>query len=162
MKIVYRTGDYTDFLVCRSKLEQAGFHVHSDNFESYSVMPYIGLNDGYRIWVADDEFDAAISLLSSSHGIAASDGEAATEEVNSCPQCGADGAIKYVSSVLMPILWIFGALLPPLGRSMLRCSKCGHRYETESQPYMRPYRVLVVIMVALLLLIVAVALLQLK
>ena len=59
MKIVYRTGDYTDFLVCRSKLDQAGLHVHSDNAESYAAMPELGLSDGYRIWVLDEDYDEA-------------------------------------------------------------------------------------------------------
>ena len=64
MKIVFRTGDYPDFLIRKSLLESAGLHVHSDNQESYSAMPEIGFTDGYRLWVPDDEFEEAVTLLS--------------------------------------------------------------------------------------------------
>lgn len=63
MKLVFRTGDYTDFLVRSSLLAAAGMHTHSDNGQSYSVMPELGLTDGYRIWVLDEDYDDAYSLL---------------------------------------------------------------------------------------------------
>lgn len=64
MKLVFRAGDYSEFLVTKSQLEQAGFHVFSDNAQSYSTIPELGLTDGYRLWIADDEYDKAIKLLS--------------------------------------------------------------------------------------------------
>jgi len=64
MKIVFRTGDYPDFLIFRSLLAQAGLHVHSGNAESYTAMSTLGPTDGYHLWVPDDEFEDAVKLLS--------------------------------------------------------------------------------------------------
>lgn len=63
MKLVFRTGDYSDFLVRKSQLEAAGHHVHSDNEQSYGSMIELGLTDGFRLWVIDEEYEAAVALL---------------------------------------------------------------------------------------------------
>jgi len=63
MKIVFRTADYSDFLVRKSQLQAAGFDVFSDNEQSYGSMIELGLTDGYRLWVPDEDFDGAAELL---------------------------------------------------------------------------------------------------
>jgi len=50
MVILFKTSDFGAALVCRAKLEQAGFLVHMDNFNGGCTEPYLGMT-GYHLWV---------------------------------------------------------------------------------------------------------------
>ena len=97
MKVIFQTSDYTDFLVRRSVLEQAGVPAHADGAESLVAMPELGFSEGYRIWVLDDDFDQAHSLLESN----------ATEpSQDNVLQILSLGSIKFSK----PMRWLFVAV----------------------------------------------------
>lgn len=63
MKIVYRTGDYTDALIKKGLLEQAGFLVQMGNQNFGSTEVALGMVDGFTLNVVDDDFDEVSALL---------------------------------------------------------------------------------------------------
>lgn len=67
MKIVYRTGDYTDALIKKGLLEQAGFLVQMGNQNFGSTEVALGMVDGFTLNVVDDDFDEVSSLLAEVH-----------------------------------------------------------------------------------------------
>jgi len=134
MKLIFRTGDYSDFLVRRSLLEQAGLHVHSDNFDSYSAMPELGLSDGYRLWIVDEEYDEAVSLLTKvNEDCRVGEGQAGegTGDFIACPKCGSAQTVLYGAFSFVPLLWFFGFLIPaPIGNRRV-CRSCGEKFKVE-------------------------------
>jgi transcription elongation factor Elf1 len=140
VKLVFRTGDYSDFLVRSSILEAAGLHVHSDNAQSYSAMPELGLTDGYRLWVLDDDFDEAYEILKG-EPFKPELPEIEEDKIHSCTACGSSSVVRYRSIVWLPVMWALGLLLAAPGGNMRKCQDCGHSYKTKGPALTRPLKI---------------------
>ena len=152
MKLLFRTSDYSDFLIRRSVLESAGLHVHADNFESYSAMPELGMSDGYRLWVLDDDYDQGLRLLDESAGESDLPGEfieTDIDRIDSCPKCGSSDVIRYRKFSFELILWFIGMLVPGSGGGVRACRACEYKYEAEGAVLVRSYRVMVLLVMLL-------------
>lgn len=63
MKIVYRTSDYTDALIKKGIIEQAGYLVQMGNQNFGSTEVALGMVDGFTLNVVDDEVEEVTKLL---------------------------------------------------------------------------------------------------
>ncbi|MCJ9429710.1 putative signal transducing protein [Kordiimonas marina] len=59
----WESSDFTEALVVKGLLEHAGFAVHMDNFNMASVLPHVTFAGGYRLWVPDEDVQAAERVI---------------------------------------------------------------------------------------------------
>ena len=150
MKIIVETSDYSEALVKKALLDQAGFFVHMDNFEVGSAMPHLGYAVGYRLVVADSDFDDALSVLRDAefeHG----EPLAPPDRINECPKCGSEDVVQYRSKLWLFVHWFIGVLLPAPGGNLRTCMKCGHMYKTKGPALTVPLKALIALVLVFML-----------
>ncbi|WP_262689932.1 putative signal transducing protein [Kordiimonas aestuarii] len=144
MKILCESSDYTDILIKKSLLEQAGFLVHMDNFEAGSVMPHLALSLGFRLWVPGEEYEEALAVLREAEVPAVAGDTDAIDPVDMCPSCGSQNVTRYRSPLWLPVLVILEILMPAPGGNRRKCRDCGHKYKTSGPELTGPLAFLII------------------
>lgn len=154
MQIIYETADYTEALIKKGMLEQAGFHVHMDNENAGSTMPYLGLAVGQRLWVPDSEAPQAKALVSDQTLDAdlPSNGDA----IDECPNCGGWQVVRYRSLLWLPLFLVMDVLMAPVGGRHRQCLDCGCKYKNKQAKSGWLLRLLAFFGVGYLLILIAV------
>ena len=149
MQIIYETADYTDALIKKGMLEQAGFHVHMDNENAVGVMPYLGIAQGQRLWVPDIEAREAKALVSDP--IPTEDIPTGGDAIDACPECGGWQVIRHRSFLWLPFFLIVDVLMAPFGGRHRKCLECGQKYKTDADDLNMPLKILMAIAVLYLI-----------
>lgn len=142
MKSIYETSDYTDALIKKGMLEQAGFLVYVDNLNSGGVMPHMGIALGYIIQVPDSDAEEAAQFLAVPYTSAKA--PSSEENIDTCPQCGSTNIVRYRSILWLPLLWVLGILFPAAGGRHRRCADCGHSYKLPGSDLGTPFKLLII------------------
>ncbi len=156
VRILFESSDYTDVLVKKALLDQEGFLVHLDNFEAGSIMPHLALSQGYRIWVADDEFEQALALLSDKPVVVTQ--PVAEDQIDSCPKCDSENVARYRSPLWLPVFILLDFLIPGPQGNRRKCLSCGHIYKTSDPELTKPLVILFIMIAAVALFSVVVML----
>jgi len=127
----WESSDFTEALVVKGLLEQAGFAVHMDNFNMSAALPNIGFMTGYRLWVADEDASAAEALIKQAQADAEQkQDEEEDEPTLACPRCGSGDTFRY-GAIPFFLLFLYGAPgLIPKG-NFCRCRSCGKRFRSR-------------------------------
>ncbi|MFC4347617.1 DUF2007 domain-containing protein, partial [Kordiimonas lipolytica] len=131
MKILYETADYSEALVIKALLEQAGFPAFIDNFNTLTAMPHLMAGLGLRVMVPDEEFAEAQQLLADVRAENAP-AKATEDSIDACPKCGSEDVARYTTIWLLPFLWAMSLLYPVPPGNRRACRQCGHRYKTKA------------------------------
>lgn len=151
MKVAYESADYSDALIKKGLLEQAGFFVHMDNAGLGSVMPNMSLVLGHRLWVADTDLEQALRLLGDE---TLADEIASTDEpIDTCPECGSWKVTRHRSLIWLPFFFIIDLLMAPVGGRKRRCDNCGAVFEGETPELTLPMKLLFGLAVAYLVIL---------
>ncbi|WP_286828648.1 MULTISPECIES: putative signal transducing protein [Kordiimonas] len=139
MKTLYETVDYSEALVIKALLEQAGFLVYLDGMHTLAACPHWTVGLGLRLYVAQADFDPATHLLlevrrENVFGLATED------SVDACPKCGWEDIVRYTSLLVLPILVALGLLLPVPNGNKRACNTCGHKYKTKGPAIAGPLK----------------------
>jgi len=149
MQIIYETSDYTDALIKKGMLEQAGFHVHMDNENAVGVMPYLGIALGQRLWVPDSEASGAKELVSDQPR--PQDFPVNGDAIDTCPECGGWQVIRHRSLMWLPFFLVVDVLMAPFGGRHRKCLDCGYKYKTNASDLSWPLKILMGIAILYLL-----------
>ncbi len=151
MQIIFETADYTEALIKKGLLEQAGFSVHMDNENAGSAMPYLSIALGHRLWVPDGEAFQAKTLVSDQ--TLPDDLPQQGDAIDECPDCGGWRVVRYRSMLWLPFFFVIDILMAPVGGRYRTCLDCGCKYKTIHSNIGWPMRVLMSVAIAYLLLI---------
>ncbi len=149
MQIIFETADYTEALIKKGMLEQAGFSVHMDNENAGSTMPYLTLGVGSRLWVPDAEAAEAKTLVSDQ--TLSDDLPQQGETIDECPDCGGWQVVRTRSILWLPFFFIVDILMAPVGGPHRTCLDCGCRYKARHSHIGWPMRALILVAITYVL-----------
>ncbi|SDE69646.1 DUF2007 domain-containing protein [Kordiimonas lacus] len=154
MKTLYETADYSEALVIKSLLEQAGFPAFIDNFNTLTAMPHLTAGLGLRVMVPDDDFTEAQQLLADVRAENAP-AKATEDSIDTCPKCGSEDVARYTTIWLLPFLSAMNLLYPVPPGNRRVCGACGHRFKSKGPAIARPLKIAITVWVIVIMLIFA-------
>jgi len=149
MQIIFETSDYTEALIKKGMLEQAGFSVHMDNENAGSAMPYLSMALGNRLWVPDGEAAQAKQLVSDQ--TLPDDLPQQGDAIDECPECGSGQVVRYRSILWLPVFAVLNVFMAPVGGRHRTCLDCGCKYKARHAQIGWPMRALMLVAIAYVL-----------
>jgi hypothetical protein len=138
MKIAFETSDFGEALVCRAKLEQAGYLVHMDNYNWGCAEPYLGMALGYRLWVPEGDKEEAVNILQE---VTLQLPQYQPNDI--CPTCDSDNIVRFRSLIWLPVFWLLGVLVPAPSGNKRHCGNCGRTYKNKGPALTGPQKFLI-------------------
>ncbi|NVJ97207.1 MAG: hypothetical protein HWE25_03585 [Alphaproteobacteria bacterium] len=154
MKLLYETADYSEALVLKALIEQAGYFVHLDGFNATTAMPHLTAGIGLRLWVHEGEHAEVSALIADTRSENLQD-KATDESLDECPSCGSENVVRYSSMWLLPILWVMNLLYPVPPGNRRACRDCGCRFKSKGPTFAGPLRVFLLLWLVLFLTVFA-------
>lgn len=152
MKTLYETADYSEALVVKGLIEQAGFLVYLSNFNAATAMPHLTPGLGLKVMVAEEDYDAALKVLQTARA-ANQPTKADVDSIDECPNCGSEHVVRFRSIIWLPVLWVMGLLYPVPGGNMRRCCECCTNYKAKGPAVTRPFKIAISVFLLYLMLV---------